>query len=230
MQIENTEVYGFRSALRAMRNPKNSWHKADTAFHEEILTHRQQKILCHDSPSLGPNDKQLSCALVKAGSVDRKFLRQIIIWVDLTVPRYLWQEIDTYKVATTRNSCSTMHKLGSRDLILEDFQDKDVFPEVLDRLNRAGLSYRKGRDFTYQQAQPLVLHGYDIVRWMKKHLPEGYLQKATYSFSYETALAWLVYRSKHRLPEWSDSEGICQWIRSLPCMEMWFNSLKNSEG
>jgi hypothetical protein len=30
MKIENTEVFGFRAALWAMRNPMNSWDKSDS--------------------------------------------------------------------------------------------------------------------------------------------------------------------------------------------------------
>ena len=30
MKITNTEVYGFKAALRGMRNPMNSWHLQDS--------------------------------------------------------------------------------------------------------------------------------------------------------------------------------------------------------
>ena len=30
MKFENTEVYGFKRALKGMRNPLESWHKNDT--------------------------------------------------------------------------------------------------------------------------------------------------------------------------------------------------------
>lgn len=32
MKFENTEIWGFKHALRGMRNPLESWHKADS-FH-----------------------------------------------------------------------------------------------------------------------------------------------------------------------------------------------------
>lgn len=43
IKIENTDVYGFESAIRGMRNPMNSWDKSDTAFWsypEEGVAHK----------------------------------------------------------------------------------------------------------------------------------------------------------------------------------------------
>jgi hypothetical protein len=228
MKIENIEVYGFRRALRGMRNPMNSWDKADTFFNEQGTPYAEPT--CHAlpvTPGLGQNDSKLAAKLIRSGTDHRKFLRQIFITFDITIPRYVWQELDTYKVATVRNSCSTMHKLGHADLTMDDFQDGEVFPEVLERLNDAGRAYRAKESFDVSFGRNKViiagedgylLDGYDIVRWMKKHMPEGYLQRATYSMSYETALAILSSRGNHRLAEWSGPGGICETIRGLPLM------------
>jgi hypothetical protein len=222
MKIENTEVMGISSAIRAMRNPMDSWSKSDSSMGPASFV-------------IGPKDLELSCNLVHAGSEHRKFLREIIISADLTVPRYMWQEIDTYKVATTRNSCSTMHKLGHRDLDRSDFQDGDVLPLVLGMLNAAGKAYREKVAFVIanyqasQQERTIHLEGFDIVRWMKKHIPEGFLQKATYTMSYETALAWLRHRINHRNREWSGPGGLCEWVLSLPYMKIWYEAATKSK-
>lgn len=100
MKIEHTEVHGFRPAFRGMRNPLESWERSDSTFDEIAI--------------LGKEDLKLACRLIAAGTSHSKFLRQIIVWADFTLPRYVWQEVDTYKVATVRNSCSTMHTLGKR--------------------------------------------------------------------------------------------------------------------
>ena len=34
IKIENLEVWGFRGAIRGMRNPMDSWDRMDTAFAE----------------------------------------------------------------------------------------------------------------------------------------------------------------------------------------------------
>lgn len=86
MKIENTEVYGFQPALKAMRNPMDSWEKSDSEY--EPLFHYYK---------LGENDKKLSQTLTKAGNEHRKHLRMIQVWSDFTLPRYIWSEMDTYK-------------------------------------------------------------------------------------------------------------------------------------
>jgi hypothetical protein len=230
VKIENTVVAGFRSAIPAMRNPMDSWERSATTYTD--FFQGNEDIRCSDFPLLCDNDKNLSTKLVKSGSEHRKFLRQIIITADITVPRYVWAEIDTYKIATVRNSCSTMHKLGHTNLEESDFQDGEVFSFVLNMLNAAGRAYREKTPFSVCAPvgqQQLILEGYDIVRWMKKHLPEGFLQKATYTMSYETALAMLRQRSSHRLPEWSGPGGICPWLRTLPYLAMWHEACQKRE-
>lgn len=66
---------------------------------------------------IGKNDFDLAHKLIKAGSEHRKFLRQIFVSVDITAPLYWWKEFDTYKVGTTANSTSTMHKILSKPLL-----------------------------------------------------------------------------------------------------------------
>lgn len=224
MKIENVEVYGFRSALRAMRNPMNSWDKSDSNFYQASETWQDDTwdqlatILCIERPEVGPNDLKLATKLIKGGSEHRKFLRQIFIWMDITIPRYVWQELDTYKVATVRNSCSTMHKLDSRDLEQDDFEG-GIDDVTLNTLNLIGKEIRqmkalKGDECAKKQ---IPIH----LRRLKQLLPEGFLQKATYTFNYETALSMYFQRRNHRLPEWNErNEGsICSFLRSLPYME-----------
>ena len=72
MKFENTEVYGFKRALKGMRNALESWHKNDTVEENgEVI--------------IGENDLNLAQRLIKAGSEHRKFMRQIFVSVDITV-------------------------------------------------------------------------------------------------------------------------------------------------
>ena len=59
--------------------------------------------------------------LIKAGSDHSKFMRMINVTVDITAPLYWFKEFDTYKVGTVANSCSTMHKIHSKEFTLDDF-------------------------------------------------------------------------------------------------------------
>jgi len=267
MKIENTTVYGFKPALRGMRNPKNSWAKSDSFFYSGCDFHNHEtrasysptryidlagtvytweqlptelrgectrrswdsdpehKIKKPEMCIIGPKDMKLATSLIKGGSEHRKFLRQIMIWMDITIPRYVWQELDTYKVATVRNSCSTMHKLSSRDLEQSDFE-QPIDSTLLHEINQLGAYIRTIKLIKEEEERKQAQAGLPIneaLRQMKNILPEGFLQRATYSLNYETALIMFHQRKNHRLPEWNvDSEGsICSWILSLPYMKEW---------
>lgn len=118
---------------------------------------------------------------------------------------------DTYKVATVRNSCSTMHKLVSRDLTAEDFEGNEVGWGTLQLLNEHRWTYWNDKRTASEKQAALHL--------LKMHLPEGYLQMATYSFSFETGLNMYLARHNHRMPEWSGPDGICAWLLKLPYMK-----------
>ena len=109
MKFENTQVWGFEHAIRGMRNPLNSWARSDSKYDE------------NGNYILGPNDMDLAKRLIKGGTEHRKYLRQIFISVDITAPIYWWKEFDTYKVGTTSNSTSTMHKLATTPITPDCF-------------------------------------------------------------------------------------------------------------
>lgn len=127
MKIENTEVYGFSASFRGLRNPKNSWNMSDS-----------YRGLLINSPNinteefiLGEKDLKLAQTLIKAGTEHCKFMRQIQVWCDITAPRYFFQEFDTYKIGTSANSTSTMHKIMDRPIIIEDFELGEEIKEML---------------------------------------------------------------------------------------------------
>jgi hypothetical protein len=194
VKIENTQVFGFGAALRGMRNAFSSWDKSDTVFDNDSII------------VLGQSDTKLINNLIKAGSSHRKFLRQICIWVDFTLPRYVWQEFDTYKIGTVKNSCSTMHTIGKRHLTPDDFECREILPASLEHINELITAYNSRKD-----VQTLLR--------IKRALPDGFLQRATVTLNYEIAMNMMMQRHTHRLPEWS--EGICEWIVSLPQMYDW---------
>jgi hypothetical protein len=209
MLIQNTEVFGFQSAIRSMRNPMNSWDKSDSYFSESHMS-------TYECMDIGPDDIKLMQNLIKAGPEHRKALRFIKIWATLTLPRYVWTEFDTYKVGCERMSCSTMHKLGKTTLTQSDFQ-LPIASQVLDSLNQMGEQFRCMLAGSADANQ--------LLRLMKNSLPEGFLQKADISMNYETALNMFRQRKDHRLPEWkwtgeNNYNSICNWIHSLPLMAL----------
>lgn len=89
MKFEKTEVFNFEGALRGMRNPKNSWDRSDSGDeYEEHLGYAIRRYV------IGPNDIKLAQSLIKAGSVHRKFMRQIFIQTEIEATVYEWLKME----------------------------------------------------------------------------------------------------------------------------------------
>lgn len=212
MKFENTETFNFEGALRGMRNPMNSHDKSDSG----ICKGGDSGIGCSNcatydcghtfdySFQIGKNDLELAQKLIKGGSEHRKFLRQVFVSVDITTPRYIWAEFDTYSVGVTKNSCSTIHKLKDYP-ITEEMFGLDYIDEFdsnfISHLDTLRCLYNKTKDIKY-------------FRKLKQLLPESFLQKRTVTFNYEVLRNIYFQRRKHKLSEWS--EDFVEWIKSLP--------------
>jgi len=214
MKFENTYVTGFEQAFRAMRNPMNSWSKSDSKHIWPGDINGEDNIYgCHYL--IGENDMRLAQRLIVAGGEHRKFMRQIQVWVDITAPLYWWKEFDTYKVGTTANSTSTMHKLAStpitldcfeigdvsRDLLWDDQSDCSVERNIIPFLENLRTSFIETKDFRFWK---------ELIRW----LPESWLQTRTVSMNYENIRAMYKQRKNHKLIEWT--KYFIDWAESLP--------------
>jgi len=206
MEIEKTEIYGFMAALQGMRNPMNSWDKSDSKLYTN--TYNVEKISYPEAYCIGPEDLKLANSLIISGPEHAKFLRQIQIWTNITIPRYIWQELDTYKISTVRNSCSTRPNTLKKQIFTQDCFEQPIPECFLNHLNNL-IEQTKNKSLKERN---------DILRTIKNCLPEGFLQKATYSLNYQTALNMYHQRKNHWLQEW---HIICSWIKSLPYMNIW---------
>ncbi len=195
IRLERTNVMNLENALRGARNPMNSWQRMDSGYDSEGRFF------------LGPNDLDLAKRLRKAGSDHRKFMRQILVSVDITAPLYWWKEYDTYKVATVANSTSTMHKIHAKPFALEDFSH--------DHLSERGLRVLKGLIGELEDIRlQFVAHKrkedwYDLIQL----LPASYEQLRTCTLNYETLVNIYYARKDHKLEEW---HKFCRWIQELP--------------
>ena len=206
MKFENTEVYGFKRALKGMRNPLESWRKNDTV--EE-----NGKVV------IGENDLDLAQRLIKAGSEHRKFMRQIFVSVDITAPLYWWKEFDTYKVGTTANSTSTMHKLATTPITDECFEMDDYDAVImLDEGIVETETLWNNIISTLEGMRQVYLRTKDKRIWkeMIRLLPSAWQQTRTVTMTYENLLAMCSkgQRRFHKLTEWSKS--FIDWARTLP--------------
>lgn len=196
MKIENIEVYGFKAAIRGMRNPLDSWGKSDSYddYNSMVDTLRGDKNFNNEYFFIGDADVNLSQILTKAGAEHCKHLRMIQVWFDLTLPRYIWSEFDTYKF-NTKVSCSTMHTIHKRNLTKDDFEDRDISDITLDELNEL-IDICNGHSRINHDALNKTK------RDIKKKLPEGFLQKRTVNTNYAELLNIYFQRKNHKLPEW----------------------------
>lgn len=201
IQIDKVEVFGWEAAIRGMRNSFNSWDKSDSCYNADSGRYE-----------VGPADIELMDRLSRSGPSHAKFLRYINVTLDITAPRYWWAEMDTYKVGTVRNSCSTMHKVQAKEFERADFSCEHLDEESLaaldtlisvmnrarDRFNNCG----KNKDDWWQMIQLL---------------PASLNQKATVQLNYQVLQNIYFTRKDHRLDEW---HIFCRWIEELPYSQL----------
>ena len=225
MKICNIEVTGFEAAFRGMRNPLESWDKSDSKYwlpnmyqdeYDEIVG----EDIIWEPYHLGDNDKKLAKKLVAGGTEHRKFLRMIHVSADVTAPIYWWKEFETYKIAVSSNSTSTMHKLADTPITLDCFEMDDyeelewedpegfmenynssfVWDTLIDALETLRNEYNKTKDKRFWK---------ELIRL----LPESWLQTRTIDLNYEVLRNIYKQRFGHRLVEWGQ---FCEWIEILP--------------
>jgi hypothetical protein len=227
IRLECEEVVGWKHAIRGMRNPMNSWDKSDSWMCGDKtidcsncpLEFEDCSDIGFDELVVGDNDLSLMTKLRNAGTDHRKFMRMIVVYLDITAPLYWWKEFDTYKVGTVANSCSTMHKIQAKEFTLDDFSCEHLFGDnegrdvdeaigvlnmTIDMLNTRRVQYleTKDKEFWWEMIQLL---------------PSSYNQRRTILLNYEVLANIYKSRKNHKLDEW---RTFCKWIKSLPHSEL----------
>ena len=179
IKITNIKVFNVEGAIRGMRNPMNSWDRSDST-----------------EGHIGDEDFALMKRLFDAGTEHRKYLRQIFVTCDILAPLYWWKEFDTYKVGTTANSCSTMHKIHEKRFTIDDFSTdhllgagKSTLEDVICELNYFRESYLEDKN---------KLCWWQLIQL----LPSSYNQLRTVTMNYEVLANIIRQRKNHKLDEW----------------------------
>lgn len=266
LKIEKTEVVGWEPAIRGMRNPLESWERSDSEYkcpYKEpgapICSN------CTENICLGANDHDLMTRLRDAGTDHRKFMRFLDVYVDITAPLYWWKEFKTYRAGRAfgddepevlpipedylefdieMNSCSTMHKIHSKEFTLDDFSHEHLITNrdekhtivwsldsfcpddglclVIELLNFYRRKYleigeKLRQDMTRDRM--LELQAVQKQYWwqMIQLLPSSYNQKRTLKLTYEVLANIYKSRRNHKLDEW---HTFCDWVESLPYSEL----------
>ena len=195
IRISNIDVMNLENAIRGARNPMNSWARMDSYYDAE------------GNYVLGDNDLSLASRLAKAGSDHRKFLRQVIVSLDISAPLYWWKEFDTYKVGTVANSCSTMHKIQAKEFTRDDFSCEKMSESALTVLDSV-ISFMESERLKFIETK-------DKAHWhnMIQLLPTSYNQLRTVTLNYEVLINIYKARRYHKLDEW---KILCAEIEKLP--------------
>ena len=208
LKVERISVMNFENAIRGARNPLNSWARMDSYYDED------------GNYVLGDNDLSLATKLAKAGSDHRKFLRQIMVSMDITAPLYWWKEFDTYKVGTVANSTSTMHKIQAKEFTRDDFSCDRMTDDCLQALD-AVIAYLESERVRFVETK-------DKSAWhnMIQLLPSSYNQMRTVTMNYEVLINMYYARRNHKLAEW---HTLCDAICALPYADELIKVKDNSE-
>lgn len=219
MDVKVLKVAGFEPAIHGMRNPKNSWDRSDSFDCNSIgcaecVVFEPGSVCLHQGDYVvGDEDMKLMQALFAAGTEHRKYDRMLIVWMDITASHIFWQEFDTYKVGTVRNSCSKMHKIHVKPFVWDDFSHdgisemdtwvKEVFDTTIDTLEWLREKFNETQEKKYWKA-------------LLEMLPMGFKLKATVMMSYEVAVNMINQRENHKWYEWHEFIPV---LKGLPCME-----------
>ncbi len=222
IKVENIDVWGWDHAIRAMRNPLNSWDKSDS-YHNYSIEYRENgEEIHHPYYRIGANDLALMQKLYEAGIEHRTYARMIQAAMDITAPLYFWKEADRYAIGKTQISTSTMHTIHKKEFELDDFSCEHL--ENFDGYNNTAMFYEWFVDTIEKLnvARRLYIDTGDRRYWwqMIQLLPSSYNQKRTIMMSYEVIFKIIKERSSHKLDEWRDFVGI---LKKLPYIRMIMN-------
>ena len=195
LKVDRVYVMNMENAIRGARNPMNSWARMDSFYDEK------------GNFILGENDLSLATKLAKAGSDHRKFLRQIMVSMDITAPLYWWKEFDTYKVGTVANSTSTMHKIQAKEFTREDFSMERMTGDALNMMDAVIACLEAERKVFNETKDKAAWHN------MIQLLPSSFNQMRTVTMNYEVLINIYYARRHHKLAEW---HVLCDAIKELP--------------
>lgn len=157
-KVELLEIAGLHSVLEALHLPfgKGSDSKTEEYHEYQYYTDaagEEYKFLYSQTRSfVTTKDVKLIHTLVKNGDEHAKAIRGIVVYLKITAPRYLWSEIDTYRIGTDRlASNSTMHQECKKLPTAELVKAKEEIKEKLMQTRIQMFSYQSLRRLYFQR-------------------------------------------------------------------------------
>jgi hypothetical protein len=208
LKVTLEELAGLKTAVKAMRNPKNSWDRSDS--YETFVVDTETLRSVPSEFFLGDNDLKLMQNLTSAGVEHRTFARMVQVWVTIDAPFYWWKEMDRYTVGKNQIGCSTMHKIHDKEFTLDDFSCDHLHMKSLSTMGVVIqlLNFYRNKFIAHKDKE----HWWQMIQL----LPSSYNQTRTVNMSYEVCMKIWKERHTHKLDEW---HTLCDFILDLPYMK-----------
>lgn len=204
--------------IEGMRNLMNSLDRSDSSCGTAT---RDTNVQWNDNYFIGTNDAYLMQRLADAGSVHRKYMQMMPVYVRITAPLYWWKDFDdlpaAYTIGVISGNSNVIDKIAEKEFTLEDFSfenipstynwflnEGDLIADLLYALNDARTNYieTKNKKYWWQMIQLL---------------PSSYNQTRNVMMNYEVLANIYRWRKDHKLDEWRE---FCKWIERLPYSEL----------
>lgn len=218
--VEYMSTSGVDEALYALGK---SYDLTKSILYSDFITERHTELrikLIKLAQNLAPKENG-----------HNSFLKMISATFSITAPRYMWQQVDTYKVG--RRECildcdcddgsgisgSTMHTLGKRDLTYQDFptiynnsNDEFLADPIGDLTHKRYSIIEQYIDLINDIANIETEHKNEKLILLKSLLPEGFMQNRVKQYSYLALRNIVNQRENHKLPEWKNFFEIVKQI------------------
>lgn len=229
IKIENTEVCGWETAIKYIRNLKDNCGESDSGYCLETLAchscrwNRKTEVNCKKNINkhsfvVGKNDLKLMKTIAQGGTDLGDFLEMINITIDITAPLYWWSELNRYISIPTLSNINMIDEIKDKTFTIDDFSHEhlgiwrsvnggDIHSGMIGILKKTieNLNYCRNRLLETQEKKWL---------WqIQQLLPASYNEKRKIQLNYATLLRIYEFCQNHKLDEW---RNFCDWILSLP--------------
>jgi len=162
--IRTLEIAGFSSAELALRLPFGNKNVPDLDAPVSAGYVKDTNFYYY----MYSDNVNLLSKLVLRGDEHAKVLRGIIVWCEITAPRYWWQECDRYSVgACCLSSNSTMHQQGRGLEEDELIEMKENLPEGTMQTRVWTFSYQALRRIYFQRRNHRLPQWRVFCEWIK---------------------------------------------------------------
>ena len=166
IEVKTLEIAGLASVLYALRLPFGK--ECRSMSQANFKWDGENGLTTNSVSDVDTRDKQLLTTLIKRGDEHAKAIRGLIVWVEINAPRYLWVELDTYKIGAERlSSESTMHIQGKGLSTEELVEMKEKLPEGTMQRRVEYFSYQTLRRIYFQRRNHRLPHWHKICEWIE---------------------------------------------------------------